>query len=79
MSSDPRGDVGHDVQAIQRIDAVTSILEIVCRTTGMGFAAVARVTEERWIACAVKDDIQFTPLNSMPLTGWQPARPVSSA
>jgi len=25
----------------------------------MGFAAVARVTETRWIACAVKDDIQF--------------------
>ena len=25
----------------------------------MGFAAVAPVTEERWIACAVKDDIQF--------------------
>src|SRR5258707_13500215 len=59
MSSDSRGDTGHDVQAIQRIDAVPSILEIVCRTTGMGFAAVARVTEERWIACAVKDDIQF--------------------
>jgi GAF domain-containing protein len=59
MSSDSRGDAGRDVQAIQRIDAVTSILDIVCRTTGMGFAAVARVTEERWIACAVKDDIQF--------------------
>jgi GAF domain len=49
----------HDVQAIQRIDAVTSVLDIVCRTTGMGFAAVAWVIEERWIACAVKDDIQF--------------------
>jgi len=48
MSSDSRGDAGRDVQAIQRIDAVTSILDIVCRTTGMGFAAVARVTEERW-------------------------------
>jgi hypothetical protein len=46
MSSDSRGDTGHDVQAIQRIDAVPSILEIVCRTTGMGFVAVARVTEE---------------------------------
>jgi signal transduction histidine kinase len=31
----------------------------VCRTTGMGFAAVARVTEDRWIACAVHDEIQF--------------------
>jgi K+-sensing histidine kinase KdpD len=60
MPSDPRGgDLDRDVQAIQRIDAVTSILEVVCRTTGMGFAAVARVTEERWIACAVKDEIGF--------------------
>jgi signal transduction histidine kinase len=60
MPSDHRrGDFDCDVQTIQRTDAVTSILEVVCRTTGMGFAAVARVTEERWIACAVKDDIQF--------------------
>lgn len=25
----------------------------------MGFAAVARVTEDRWIACSVRDEIQF--------------------
>jgi signal transduction histidine kinase len=25
----------------------------------MGFAAVARVTEDRWVACAVRDNIQF--------------------
>ena len=25
----------------------------------MGFAAVARVTEDRWIACAVRDEIGF--------------------
>jgi GAF domain-containing protein len=48
-----------DVDAIQRIDAVPKILEVVCRTTGMGFAAVARVTDERWICCAVRDEIQF--------------------
>jgi signal transduction histidine kinase len=48
-----------DVAAIAGIDAVAAILEVVCRTTGMGFAAVARVTEDRWIACAVKDDIGF--------------------
>jgi len=52
-------DFQSDIQAIQRIDAVPSILEVVCRTTGMGFAAIARVTEQRWIACAVKDDIRF--------------------
>ena len=25
----------------------------------MGFAAVARVTEHRWIVCSVKDEIAF--------------------
>jgi hypothetical protein len=48
-----------DVASIARIDAIASILEIVCRTTGMGFSAVARVTKERWVACAVRDEIAF--------------------
>src|ERR1700733_12845668 len=48
-----------DITAVSRIDAVASILEIVCRTTGMGFAAVARVTRDRWVACAVRDEIAF--------------------
>lgn len=48
-----------DVAAVSRIEAVPRILEVVCRTTGMGFAAVARVTEDRWIACSVRDEIEF--------------------
>lgn len=48
-----------DIEAVGTIDAVPSILEVICRTTGMGFAAVARVTPDRWIACAVRDEIQF--------------------
>jgi signal transduction histidine kinase len=48
-----------DLAAIARIDAVPQILDVVCRLTGMGFAAVARVTEDRWIACAVRDEIAF--------------------
>ena len=48
-----------DVIAVQDIAAVPTILEVVCRTTGMGFAAVARVTEDRWVACGVRDTIQF--------------------
>jgi signal transduction histidine kinase len=47
------------IAAIERIDAVPTILDIVCRTTGMRFAAVARVTEDRWVACSVRDDIDF--------------------
>jgi hypothetical protein len=48
-----------DVAAIGVIDAIPKLLEVVCRSTGMGFAAVARVTEDRWIACAVRDEINF--------------------
>jgi signal transduction histidine kinase len=47
------------IEAIERIDTVPLLLEVACRTTGMGFAAIARVTEERWIACAVRDEIAF--------------------
>jgi signal transduction histidine kinase len=48
-----------DITTIGSIQAVPTILEVVCRTTGMGFAAVARVTEDRWIACGVRDEIAF--------------------
>ncbi len=59
--SDPDSvtDFKADLSAIASIAAVPTILEVVCRTTGMGFAAVARVTEDRWIACAVRDEIAF--------------------
>lgn len=38
---------------------IRTILSELCATTGMGFAAVARVTEKRWIACQVEDKIDF--------------------
>lgn len=47
------------VTAIASIDVVPTILEVICRTTGLRFSAVARVTEDRWIACAVRDEIAF--------------------
>ncbi|MDM0016889.1 GAF domain-containing sensor histidine kinase [Variovorax saccharolyticus] len=57
-SDDPR-DIARDVAAVGRISAVPSLLKLVCQNTGMGFAAVARVTDGSWTACAVQDDIQF--------------------
>ncbi|MXV17058.1 GAF domain-containing sensor histidine kinase [Hufsiella ginkgonis] len=48
-----------DIDAIENIPVVNTILEVICRTTGMGFAAIARVTEDRWVACAVRDEIAF--------------------
>jgi signal transduction histidine kinase len=52
-------DFQNDLDTVSRIESVPTILEVVCRTTGMGFAAVARVTEDRWIACSVLDEIDF--------------------
>src|ERR1700689_2871901 len=48
-----------DIESVRRIKAVPTILDVVCRTTGMGFAAVARVTQDRWVACSVLDEIDF--------------------
>lgn len=48
-----------DVEAVGRIPIVAQLLEVICRTTGMGFAAIARVTEDKWVACAVRDEISF--------------------
>ena len=54
-----RHDFQDDLDAVTRIDAVPLILDVLCRSTGMGFAAVARVTDDRWIACQVMDQIAF--------------------
>jgi GAF domain-containing protein len=40
-------------------DELRRILALVCEQTQMGFAAIARVTDERWIACQVLDKIEF--------------------
>ncbi len=48
-----------DIDSVSRIPAVPTILEVISRSTGMRFAAVARVTEDRWVACSVLDEIDF--------------------
>jgi len=48
-----------EVAAINSISIIPALLELVCQTTGMGFAAIARVTEDKWIACSVLDKISF--------------------
>jgi signal transduction histidine kinase len=60
VTTTPYGtDLKADIAAVQSILSVPTILDVVCRTTGMGFAAVARVTETHWVACSVRDDINF--------------------
>ena len=51
--------LARDLEAVRRIDAVPSILRLICKNTGMGFAAVARVTDRDWTACAVQDEVNF--------------------
>lgn len=40
-------------------EEIRAILQDVCKLTNMGFAALARVTEERWIACQLIDRVDF--------------------
>ena len=52
-------DVQADIIAVNRLTIVPKLLEMVCQTTGMGFAAIARVTGDKWVACSVRDEINF--------------------
>ena len=61
MALSPPSDdaIANDVALLRDNDAVRRILDEVCGLTKMGFAAVARVTDSRWIACHVIDRIEF--------------------
>ena len=61
--------ISQDIAAIARIEAVPRLLKVLCETTGMGFAAVARVTDDQWVACAVEDRVSFglVPGGELPL------------
>jgi PAS domain S-box-containing protein len=59
MPDPARHEFQDDIDAVGRIGAVQSILDVLCQTTGMGFTAVARVTDDRWITCRTQDLIGF--------------------
>lgn len=54
-----RQTIAEDVALISRISAVPAMLQVISETTGLGFAAVARVTNSSWTACAVLDNLNF--------------------
>lgn len=58
MSQSPSMD-RDSISRVNRSSVVSVILQIVCNVTGMGFAAVAKVTDRQWIACEVRDQINF--------------------
>ena len=51
--------VKNDVEAINRLEAVQTILRILRQSTGMRVALVSRITENSWTACAVLDEAGF--------------------
>jgi len=48
-----------DIDAVQSISAVPTILRVVAETTGLGFVCIARVTGDSWTTCAVLDRVGF--------------------
>ena len=48
-----------DIATIGRISAVPAMLQVINDMTGLRFAAVARVTDDTWTACAVLDQLNF--------------------
>ncbi|QHD08655.1 GAF domain-containing sensor histidine kinase [Pseudomonas sp. R76] len=48
-----------DIATIGRISAVPAMLKVISDMTGLRFAAVARVTDDTWTACAVLDRLEF--------------------
>jgi signal transduction histidine kinase len=48
-----------DVAAVSRIAGVPTILRTMRALTGLRFTLISRVTPERWVACAVHDEIDF--------------------
>nr|WP_246704070.1 GAF domain-containing protein [Rhizobium sp. P38BS-XIX] len=52
-------DYQSDIDAVAGIAAVPTMLDVALRMTGMGFAAIARVTEARWITCSSLDHVGF--------------------
>jgi len=61
-------ELAEDIRNISQIGAIPSILNVICKSTGMGFAAIARVTDTEWITCMAKDEINF---------GLKPGDPLS--
>ncbi|MGH8452357.1 GAF domain-containing sensor histidine kinase [Pseudomonas sp.] len=48
-----------DIATIGRISAVPAMLKVISDMTGLRFAAVARVTNDNWTACAVLDQLDY--------------------
>jgi len=48
-----------DIENITGMASVRSLLNVVSKSTGMRFVAIARVTDKKWITCISRDEINF--------------------
>ncbi|MGI9146341.1 MAG: hypothetical protein ACR2IK_07330 [Chloroflexota bacterium] len=55
----PRSWHTDELAAIDRLEVVQTALKVLCQTTGLRIALVARVTPASWTACAVLDEADF--------------------
>ena len=56
---DIQNNLSKEIETVQQIPIVPMMLETICQITGMRFAAIARVTNNKWVACSVRDEVQF--------------------
>lgn len=56
---DENAKLDDDVKAVLNLPSTSRILEAAAALTGVRFAAIARVTPDRWIACASLDRLDF--------------------
>ena len=59
INSDLDPGIKRDIENVLSIESIPAILNVISQTTGMRFAAVARVTDQKWVTCVSKDDINF--------------------
>lgn len=59
MNNTLKSAIESDIESVMSIPIVSEMLDVICKTTGMGFAAVARVTDSKWVACSIADNINF--------------------
>lgn len=59
MINEGRDEIAAAVATLGDDPRLRTILDSVCSLTGMGFAAIAYVSDDRWIACQVDDRIDF--------------------
>lgn len=52
-------EIERDIARVQRSPSVDAILEVLSRTTGLRVGLIARVAEDSWTACAVRDEAEF--------------------